>query len=89
MATRVYVDFNELLTSDVIMLSQTDTRLDRDGSPVALFEGLRLGVYSDDNESEDIIADRIVQRNTTVWSTHVKWVLKMDSRGIRYEPRSR
>ncbi|MEK8034985.1 hypothetical protein AACH06_29570 [Ideonella sp. DXS29W] len=89
MTTRVYVDFNELLAPDVILLSQSDTRVDRDGHTVKLVEGMELGVYSDDNEPDDIVADGVVWRNTdTGWSAHVKWVLKIDARGIRYEPKT-
>ena len=90
MTARVSVDFNEFLAPDVVLLSQSDTMLDRDGRHIALIEGLPLGVYSDDNEPDDIIADGVVQRNTdSGWSAHVKWVLKIDARGIRYGSRSR
>lgn len=87
MTARVYVDFNELLAEDVVLLSQGDTKLDRDGYTVALFEGLQLGVYSDDNEPDDIIADGVVVNNRSGWSAHVKWLLVIDARGIRYEAR--
>jgi len=90
MTARVRVDFNELLAPGVVLLSRCDVTADRNGNQVQLVEGMQLGVYSDDNEPDDIIADGIVQRNTeTGWSAHVKWVLKIDSRGVRYEPRGK
>ncbi len=34
------VDFNELIDRDLVMLSQSGTRLDSRGRPVTLYEGL-------------------------------------------------
>jgi len=45
---RIYVDFNELLEPDLVLLSKTDVRADSSGAEVALVEGLRVYVYEDD-----------------------------------------
>ncbi len=39
------VDFNELIDRDLVMLSQSGTRLDSRGRPVTLYEGLPVTVY--------------------------------------------
>ena len=44
MAARVYVDFNEMPSSDEVLLAQEDRKLGADGVLVHLYEGLELGV---------------------------------------------
>jgi hypothetical protein len=43
-----YVDFNELIELDVVLLSQTDIKEDVHGNGVLLNEGLPIAIYSDD-----------------------------------------
>jgi hypothetical protein len=42
------VDFNELMASDVILLSRTDIKTDANGNEVQLVEGLQVAIYDDD-----------------------------------------
>jgi hypothetical protein len=93
MTARVYVDFNELVEPDVVLLSQQDTTLDSDGNLVALVEGMKLGVYTDDlnerGQRDDLVADGVVARNTFGgWASAARWVLKIDGRGIRNASKS-
>lgn len=86
---RLLVDFNELLESDLILLSRDDIKHDSAGKPVLLQVGLPVGIYSDDNLDDDgrvdpIIADGVALLNTTGLFPHVKWCCKIDKRGVRY-----
>lgn len=42
MTARFCVDFNEMLQSDLLILSQTDLRQNIHGQPVVLHEGLAM-----------------------------------------------
>ena len=39
---RLYVDFNELLEADLVLLSQQDIKLDSDGNEIVLFDGRQV-----------------------------------------------
>jgi hypothetical protein len=85
---RIYVDFNEMLAKDLVLLSQRDTELDSSGTDVRLSEGLPVHIYSDDVGPDEpiLIADGTVERNTdTGWSAHVKWCCRITAAGIRGE----
>lgn len=47
MTARFCVDFNEMLQSDLLMLSQTDLRQNIHGQPVVLHEGLAAEVQQE------------------------------------------
>lgn len=85
---RIYVDFNEFLDKDLVLLSRGDTTLDSSATEVRLAERMPVHVYSDDVAPDDplLIADGIAERNTdTGWSAHVKWCCRIDAAGIREE----
>ena len=87
---RIYVDFNEMVEPDIVLLSKEDTKLDEVGNVVALVEGQRVGVYCDDPDMDGrparLIAEGSSRRNTFGgWTSAAKWVLKIDSKGIRRE----
>jgi hypothetical protein len=87
---RVYVDFNEMVASDEVLLSKLDTTLDSAGHPVSLLEGAPVAAYMDDpaeNGAPDrLIADGVAIRNRHGgWTAGARWILKIDSRGIRRE----
>jgi hypothetical protein len=85
---RIYVDFNEMLDADLVLLSQDDTKADSSGSDVHLSAGMPVHVYSDDVGPGDpiLVADGTVERNTdTGWSAHVKWCCRINAAGIREE----
>lgn len=86
MTLRFNVDFNELLESDLLMLSQTDLRQDVHGNAVQLMQGMTIEVqqesrYADDSH-ELLWARGVVEANTTGQWTHVKWCCRLDAYGI-------
>ena len=84
----LYVDYNELIDTDTVMLSQTDTKNNYAGFPVALYVGLKIVGYQEDEDisgrRDDLIAEGVCILNTTGHINHVKWFLKMDDTGIQY-----
>jgi hypothetical protein len=88
---RLYVDFNELLEDNLIMLSQHDFKRDADGEMVHLFEGLDIEIYSTDNEDDDGNIDEMgalgtveANRQYENWK-HVKWFCRIDADGIYFQ----
>ena len=49
---RLYVDFNEMVAPDLVLLSQTDSKEDSNGNPISLVEGVEVKVFSDDEDAE-------------------------------------
>ena len=92
---RVYVDFNEMLSNNIVLLSKEDIKTDAEGNAVIFTEGKAVSVYMDDVDAEGIpdnlIADGTSELNPYYgserqgWGSHVKWILNIDSRGIRHE----
>ena len=82
----VYVDFNELLDTNLVMLSQGDSRNDYRGNPVSFYEGLEIIGYQEDEDMDgtrdDLLIEGICTANTTGYAPHVKWVLKGNDKGI-------
>ncbi len=89
MKSRVYVDFNEMISAEEVLLSRTDSKMDTGGNLITFIVGLSVAVYMDDvdekGDPDNLIANGIVARNTEDgWSSSVPWVLKIDDRGIRH-----
>lgn len=86
MTPRFSVDFNELLESDLVMLSQTDLRKEIDGSLVLLVDGLPIEVQQeslyDDGTHEVLFARGVVEINSTGTWSHVKWCCRFYSEGV-------
>lgn len=86
---RIYVDFNEMIEDDLVLLSQKDVILNFGGKEVLLFEGLKVDVYTDDRDENDLpdflIASGIVERNNTGAAPVCKWNCRIDANGIRHE----
>jgi hypothetical protein len=85
---RIYVDFNEMLDKDLVLLSQKDIKPDSSGTEIRLSAGSPVHIYSDDVGADDpiLIADGTVELNVdTGWSAHVKWCCRIDAAGIREE----
>ena len=84
----LYVDYNELLAFDTVMLSQSDTKADYHGTPITLYEGMELIGYQEDEDitgaRDDIIMEGICIHNRTEHSPHVKWLLQSNNKGIRW-----
>jgi hypothetical protein len=88
---RIYVDFNEMVTGNIVLLSKADTKIDADGNDVSFYEGMPVGIYSDDAEDgkpDNLIADGIAIKydlsRHPCWS-HVKWCCEIDANGIYHE----
>lgn len=87
---RIYVDFNEMLEDNLVLLSQQDTKQDSSGNIIQLHAGLKVHVYMDDvdqaGQRDNLIADGMVERHPGVgWGMVAKWCCRIDSKGIRHE----
>lgn len=89
--SRIYVDFNEMVEYDLVLLSQSDAKLDSAGNLIELYEGLSIKIYMDDvDESgniDNLIAEGIVEPNkiTEGWGKKAKWCCRIDKNDIRNE----
>lgn len=85
---RIYVDFNETLEENLVLLSKTDSKLDSAGNAVELYEGLLVKIYMDDVDEtgnvDNLIAEGIVEKNTITdgWGSAAKWNCRIDKKGI-------
>lgn len=83
-----YVDFNEMLDANTVLLSADDGKIDARGVTVQLHEGMLVSVYMDDRDAngnvDNLVAEGVVTRNTEAgWAARVKWCCRIDSDGIR------
>lgn len=83
---RIYVDLNEMLERDLVLLSRVDERLDSCGNTVQLHEGLKIKIYMDDldqhGNEDNLIGDGLVEQNPLYgkdhgWG-HVKWCCRIE-----------
>nr|WP_294783301.1 hypothetical protein [uncultured Flavobacterium sp.] len=87
---RIYVDFNEMIDHDIVMLSQNDTKVDSEGNVITFYEGKNIEIYTDDVDPETDQIDNLIAsghailNNGNNWK-HVKWFCRIDSKGIRHE----
>lgn len=84
-----YVDFNELIERDVVLLSQTDIKKDAGGHDIELVEGLPIAIYSDDvgenGQPDNLVAEGVVIRNRYTVHSHVKWCCRIGPQGIQHQ----
>lgn len=89
---RIYVDFNEMVDCNTVLLSARDTKTDSEGNEITFYEGMPVSIYTDDVDM-DGNADNLVAEGTAIrmdlsqypaWQ-HVKWCCRMDARGIMHE----
>ena len=92
---RIYVDFNEMLDVDLVLLSKGDTKLDSLGNEVKLEDGMSVNIYMDDEDEfgreDNLIAEGIVELNIEkegTWGAIAKWNCRIDKNGIRHESES-
>jgi len=86
---RIYVDLNEMVTSDIVLLSKNDTKVDSGGNTVTFYDGMAVSIYTDDIDEngnpDNLIAEgRAIKydlSNYKGWE-HVKWCCKIDENGI-------
>ena len=88
-ASRLYVDFNELIASDLVLLAQTDVKLDQQGNEVFLYAGKHVDIYMDDTDDEGLvdclIASGVVEINDSGLYPICKWNCRIDVNGIQHE----
>ena len=90
---RVHVDFNELVQTDLVLLSKFDVVVDSDGNKILLSEGLPVFVYEfnlyADGTKDYLLADGIAELNIPEingeWSRAAKWCCRVNQHGIRNE----
>lgn len=88
---RIYVDFNELLEEDLVLLSKNDTELDSAGNLVQLSENKFIKIYMVDvdeaNKIDNLLAEGVVELNTTNegWGAIAKWNCRINHKGIYHE----
>ena len=89
---RIYVDFNEMVAENIVLLSKENSKIDSLGNLIEFYEGMPVSVYSNDKningEIDNIIAQGIAIKydlsNFAYWS-HTKWCCKIDEGSIRHE----
>lgn len=87
--SRLYVDFNELIEKDLVLLSQQDIKLDLGGKEVLLCQGKQVDIYMDDIDEngiiDNLVASGTVELNNTVLFTICKWNCRINANGIQHE----
>lgn len=60
---RIYVDFNELVTDNIVLLSKNDTKADSQGNIITFYEGMPVSIYSEDisdnGQVDNLVAEGI------------------------------
>ena len=87
------IDLNEGVACDLYLLSKTDIKLDINGNPVKIYEGMKIFVwdcdYDDDDKKCILVADGTAELNTIKigsWSSDkIKWCCKTDKNSFRHE----
>lgn len=87
---RICVDFNEMVTADVVLLSKDDSKLDSAGNEIVFYDGMPVDIYmddlGDDGRPDDLVASGMAVpydlSGCPGWA-HVKWCCKIDADGIR------
>jgi hypothetical protein len=85
---RLYVDFNELIDHNLVLLSQSDYKTDSMGNSIHLYEGKIVSIYMDDTDEEgnpdNLLAEGIVIPNPL--PNHIaKWCCQINEKGIYHE----
>lgn len=87
--SRLYVDFNELIENDLVLLSQQDIKLDFGGQEVLLFQGKQVDIYMDDTDEngfvDNLVASGTVELNNTGLFPICKWNCRINVNGIQHE----
>ena len=89
---RVYVDLNEMVTEDIVLLSKNDTKTDSDGNIVTFYEEMPVHLYSDDasttGETDYLLVEGIAVKYDLKeypnW-VHVKWCARIDWNSLMHE----
>lgn len=62
---RIYVDLNEMVTDDIVLLSKGNTKVDSMGSIITFYEGMPVSLYSDDASDSGEI-DNLIFEGTAI-----------------------
>jgi hypothetical protein len=86
---KLRADFNGLF-GDVLCLSHGDSSVDANGATVQLTAGMEAIAFDEDADEtgkrDDLIASGVVEPSPDWLSCNgSKWVLKIDSNGVRHE----
>ena len=87
---RLYVDFNEMLEPNLVLLSAEDAKRDVSGELIQLREAMAIDVYMDDvnerGEPDSLVASGWVEKNqSSGWGSNAKWCCRIDEQGIRHQ----
>jgi len=89
---RIYVDFNEMVTDDIVLLSKGDTKVDSSGNPITFYDGMHVDIYSDDVDESGNIDNLIASGNAIKYDLsnykfwrHVRWCCKINEHGVMHE----
>jgi hypothetical protein len=88
---RIYIDFNEMIDSNLFLFSKDDYKIDSEGNQIQLVAGMCVKVYMNDlnelGEEDNLIAEGIVELNTKEyeWTKAVKWNCRINEMGILHE----
>lgn len=95
---RIWLDFNERCTEDdqgnpIYLFSQADIVNDSDGNDVELYEGMEVSVFDNDlddwNQTNAILAEGIIIKNTLKDYPLVKWLIKLTKNKASYKSGSK
>lgn len=89
---RIYVDFNEMVDDNTVLLSKEDTKVDSEENTITFYEGMPVSIYTDDEdengEKDNLIAEGVaIQLDLSDYPgwQHVKWCCRIDEKGIMHE----
>lgn len=85
---RLYVDFNEMIEFNIVLLSKTDYKTDSLGNSIYLQEGKTVLIYMDDYDEygnpDNLLAKGIAILNPI--PNHIaKWCCLINDRGIYHQ----
>lgn len=89
---RIYVDFNEMVDHNTVLLSEDDSKIDSQGNVITFYEGMPVSIYSDDvsdnGQEDNLIADGTATKKNLskdpYWQK-IKWCCQINSDGIKHE----
>lgn len=89
---RIYVDFNEMVNHNTVLLSEDDSKIDSQGNVLTFYEGMPVSIYSDDvsdnGQEDNLIADATATKKNLskdpYWQ-NIKWRCQINSDGIKHE----
>ena len=87
---RIRVDFNEMVSDDLVLLSKTDEVEDSQGNRFNLSEGKDISIYEfndyEDGTNEYLLADGVAELNDPKingeWTRAAKWCCRINESGI-------